>query len=336
MADSKTNVETEKADAKIVTDFCSNLRNGTSVLQSSFEKPSYAKNIFSGNVPQGLGQYTIRQGLYAQEKKTTLFGTMEQANKNGYGIKKGSANIGDLAIRNVYGKDDAAVKNGQANIGERRKNKDGTDGDPYLFIPCFAADDIVELKKVARRDQDGNKILYEKDVLSKTEKYKEDHVYYDLKDPTKVSYSVKAGDPVIVHKAGSIVIDLELTDKAIAPSIANNLPQINSGELYPLPKPKNAELGENLKCELAEVFRGIYNGDMKGWNPSLETIDKIEKEFGKKPGIFSSILSQADTYGRGIPADCKKMEANINAKIAQKEQTNVNENVNSNHNSRKH
>lgn len=336
MANSTNNVETEKVDAKLVTEFCSNLRNGTSVLQAGFEKPSYAKNILTGNVPQGLGLYTLRQGQYAQGKKTTLFATMDQANKNDYAVRKGSTSIGSLAIRNVYGKDDASVKNGEAKVGDIRKGKDGKEGKPFLYINCFSADDILETKKVARRDQDGNPMHYEKDVLSETEKYKEDRIYYDMKDPTKISYSVKAGDPVILHKAGSIIMDREVTDKAIAPSIANNLPKFNSGELYPLPKPQNKELRETLKCELAEVFRGIYNGDSKGWNPSLETIDKIEKEFGAKPGVFSSIMAQADTYGRGFPEDCKKMEANINAKIAQKEQTNVNENVNSNHNSRKH
>lgn len=338
MANSTNKVETEKVDAKIVTDLCKNLRNGTSVLQASYEGPSYAKNILSGNVPQGLGMYTLRQGQYEQGKKTTLFATMDQANKHDYAVREGCHSIGAIAIRNVYDKDDAAVRNGEARVGDVRRGKDGKEGKPLLYINCFAADDIVETKKVARRDQEGNPLTYEKDVVSETETYKEDRIYYDMKDPThtKVSFSVKAGDPVILHKAGSMIMDRVKTDKAIAPSVANNLPKLNSGELYPLPKPKNDDFYEILKCELAEVFRGIYNGDAKGWKPSLETIDRIEKEFGTRPGVFSSLVSQADTYGRGFPEDCKKMEAAINAKLAQKEQTNVNENVNSNHNSRKH
>ena len=311
-----TTVKTEK-NAKFVTDLCNNLRNGTSVLQAPCENPSYAKNILSGNIPQGLGQYSIRQGQYEQGKKTTLFATMEQANNNDCAVKKGSTAIGSLAIRNVYSEKDKEVINGIAKKGEVRKTKDGKEGQPFKYVFCFSADDIVETKKIAHKDAEGNTKHYEKDVLSETDTYSEDKVYYDQKDPSKVSFRVNKGDKVILHKKGSIIMDRVPTDKALAPSIANNLPKINSGELYPLPKPQNKDFREELKCELSEVFRGIYNGGSKGWKPSLETIDKIEKEFSNKPGVLSSIMAQADTYGRGVPAECKKMEENIAKKIAE-------------------
>lgn len=327
MADSTKTVETEKKEAKLVTEFCKNLRNGTSVLQTDFEQPSYAKNVLTGNVPQGLGQYTLRQGQYEQGKKTTLFATMNQANENDCAVKSGSTSIGSLAIRNVYGKDDKEVKEGKAQAGEIRKTKDGKEGEPYKYVYCFAADDIVSTKLVARRDENNEAMHYESDVYSDKAVYEKDMIYHDKKDPSK-TFSVKAGDPVILHKAGSLIMDRVVTNNQLAPSISNNLPQINSGELYPLPTPKNEDFRETLKCELAAVFRGIYNGGSKGWNPSLETIDKIEKEFATKPGIFSSIMSQADTYGRGIPSECKNMETKINAKIAQKAEMNVNENIN--------
>jgi hypothetical protein len=332
MADSTT-IETEKTDAKVVTDFCKNLRNGTSVLQKPNANPCYAKNSITGNVPQGLGQYTIRQGQFEQGKKSTLFVTMDQANKNDYAIKKGSHSLGALAIRNVYGKDDILVQQGKAKVGEVRKGKDGKEGDPFIYVNCFASEDVIETKLQAVRDEEGNAKRYEKDIVSETDVYKEDKIYHDQKDPSK-TWSVKAGDPVILHKAGSIIMERVPTDKAICPAVENNLPAITSSNLYPLPKPKNTDFRETLKCELAEVFRGIYNGNGNGWKPTIETIDKIEKEFGKKPGVFSSILAQADTYGRGNTDECKRMEANISAKIAKNQEQNTNVNVNTKHKGR--
>lgn len=331
----ETTVKTEK-NAKVVTELCSNLRNGTSVLQAPCENPCYAKNIVSGNVPQGLGQLSIRQGQYEQGKKTTLFATMDQANAKDCAVRKGSTAVGSIAIRNVYSENDKEVINGMAKKGDVRKTKDGKEGQPFKYVFCFSADDIVETKKVARKDAEGNTEHYKNDVLSETDTYKEDRTYYDQKDPSKVSFSVKAGDKVILHKAGSIIMDRVPTDKTLAPSVANNLPKINSGELYPLPKPQNKEFREELKCELAEVFRGMYNGGSKGWSPSLETIDKIEKEFSNKPGVLSSIMAQADTYGRGIPSDCKRMEENIAKKIAENSAKNDKENVNINQNQKTH
>ena len=327
MADSTNTIETEKTDAHVVTDFCKNLRNGTSVLQAANEKPCYAKNSITGNVPQGLGQYTIRQGQFEQGKKNTLFVTMDQANKKDYAVSKGSHSIGALAIHNVYGKDDILVQQGKAKVGEIRKTKDGKEGKPFIYVNCFASEDVVETKLQAKRDSNNQPMYYKEDVLSKTDVYKEDKTYQDQKDPSKTR-TVKKGDPVVLHFAGSMIMERIPTDKSIEPAVANNLPAINSGELYPLPTPKNDDFYEKLKCELAETFRGMYNGNGKGWSPSLETIDRIEKEFGKKPGVFSSIMAQADTYGRGNPEACVAMEKNINAKLAKKEAENTNVNVN--------
>lgn len=333
MAESTTNVKSEKVESQTVANFCDNLANGTSVVQTKNEAPSYMKNVITGNVPQGLAQLSFKQGCYEQGVKGTLFLSYNQAIENNSMPMKGSHSIGSMPIRNVYNKDDKEVIEGKAKAGERKKDKDGNEGPAFHYIYCYAAERTVELKWVPELDENGEARRYSENVYSEDKVYEKDRVYKDKEGNTL--YAAKKGEPVILHLAGSIVGHQELTDKRLVPEQPNILPKINDDkELFALPKPRDESAFEVLKCGMAQYFRGIYHGNGEGWHPSNAEIANIRKEFISSPGMFSSAISQADTYGRGNKAECEKMEKAINEKRLQKENTNVNTNVNQNHHKR--
>ena len=330
MAES-TNVKSEKWESQTVANFCDNLEKGISVVQTKNEAPSYMKNVITGKVPQGLAQLSLKQGCYEQGVNGTLFLSHNQAIENNAWPMKGSHSIGSMPIRNVYSKDDKVVKEGKAQIGERRKDKDGNEGPAFIYVNCFAAERTVETKWVPERDENGETKKYPENIYSKDQVYTEDWIYKDKEG--KTLYVAKKGEPVIEHLAGSIIGHQEATDKTLAPAKTNILPKIiDDKNLFALPKPKGESAFETLKCGMAQYFRGIYHGNGDGWHPTNTEIANIKKEFINSPGMFSNAISQADTYGRGNKTECEKMEKAINEKRQQKENTNIN--VNQNHHKR--
>lgn len=298
-----------------LTNFTKSLLNGTSWVQKGTKEPRYAKNVFSGDVPKGLSQYSIMQGIYTQGKQNTLFATHDQADTNNVRPQLGSKAIGFVTYQV-----DAKDENGKNILDENGKNKKY---DRQSFV--FSASDFVKTKQQPKTDEKGNRLTYEENEFSKDQVYKEDRTYKDKNG--NVFWEAKKGEPVLVHKKGSIMYETVNTDEHIVPNSRNKLPKLTDEKnLYPLPQMKNEnDALEILKTGMAKAFRNIYYGTGEGWNPSKKEIEIIADSFSKNGSIkeFSSILNMADTYGRGNPEQCKRMEENIARKIEQNQKANV-------------
>lgn len=327
MSNKTTTNETEWKDREsaVLSNLWQTMETGTNVLQRGSTHPRYPINSATGNVPKGIAAYVIAQGQYEQNKKSTGFVTHDQG-ENGINGTRYQPAPGTKAVGYILVQQDKVDEQGKTVLNEKGKP---VKQDKMIFV--FASEDMKEFKMLPKRDENGKEIRYAEDVV---EKAKQNRTYTD-KDGNVVT--IKAGDDVVVHKAGSIEYERKFVEngKQLSPSVYSNLPPLTSEKnLAELPKVKDQnDLLDVVKCELAKGLRGLYYGTGDKCELSREQIKQCKEAFSTNAniGIMQKMFSQADTYARGNAAEIKQMEENVNRvrqeKAKSKENSNTQENV---------
>ena len=325
----------ELYEDKTVKEFVEKLRLGQSFLQEPNKEPDYVKNFVTKNVYTDINMIIVGQAMKDKNKLSNIVITQNDIHQRNLLIEPKAKAVATAMFKNYnafYNKDDEAVKNNTAKIGEQKKDREGNPVKPIIYSNVFAAEDVLLTKFKAARDSNNNVQYYDQDVYSESngvvDTYKKDYSYTDKNG---VEHTYKKGDPVILHAKGSIIGDFESTGDHLAANRQSHLPAyIESQDLAPLYKRKDNSGKEILIEKMTEAFRGKLQGNYDGLKITNSEIDAIEKDFLQHPRAFRGVLRVAQTRAEGDKEKIEKMDAAINNKYQSQshENDNVKENTN--------
>lgn len=315
----ENNEEQTVFESKLVKNFITNLRNGTSFLQEPNSEPAYVQNYATGIPYTGINMLIINQGMKDKGKTAMLAMSNIQAENLKLYIEKGKEKIGTAIYEDsnaFYKKNDPEVISGKHKASEHKVDENGKPVNDTIYSFVFAAEDIVKTKFEVKRDNEGNAIKYAENVYAKNKngeiiRYNKDGIINNKFTNETIAY--KAGDPVIKHLKGSVQGELIGTKEHIVQPEKNHLPPfITEKNIAKLPEiNEKSTAKEILIAKLAEAFRGKLQGNYSGLKISLEQIDKIEKEYLTHPRAFRGAVKSAQTRAMGNIETIKRMDEAI-------------------------
>lgn len=330
--------KTEVYQSDLVKTFTENLRTGKSFLMDANEKPSYVMNPISKEVYKGMNMLAIGQAFkdenviapYAATYKQITTKWDKENNKeiqvpeeDRFYLKDGTK-----AIAVTYPKLSAYDEN-----GKKKKDENGQYANDTNYVYLYPAEEFYKANKVPKKDKNGNVMTWSEDIYKKDKKgnietYKKDGEY----PIGNLTFKYKAGDPVIKHHKGSVVMETVLIpEQSFVPKQTVELPSLINNDVAPLYKRKNNSGSEILMEKLTEAFRGKLEGNYQGMKITPEEINEIEKTFIQHPKMFSKIANTAYDRATVSKEIVEKIDAaNEKRMQAQNEQQNVNQNTNEN------
>ncbi len=325
----------EGMGTKFIKDFCDHLRKGTSVLQKTSKGPNYIVNAETGHPYLGFNMIVANQGMFDAGLRSHLALSKNQMDnhKNERGFedpfyaRKGTKSIGTAFTKNpdaFYTDKSPEVVEGIAKAGDIKKRKDGT---PYKDLNPYHLYAVPNLQKTELKfqlDEKGNKKVYTENQLSETEKYEKDKEVTNTRTGEKIA--VKAGDPKILHFAGSVISNRVGNGKPLDYKEPEMVPIIQN-QLVPYTR-KNNSSKEVLMENLVKFFQGCMNGNFEGCKISSSEIDNIEKDFANHSRQFMGICNSALSRAYSDPNVLARMDEAVMKKEQQNTNTNTESNVN--------
>lgn len=332
--------QTNNNDGKswAIQDLVKNLRNGTSFLQQPNREPAYIKNYVTGKAYRDINMLIIGQGMHDHGKVANLVVSAKQIDTNHFD-KSFSKNafVGTAILDKsnaYYTKEELAKTNDTVHKpGEHKKNPDGSYVEDTSYAATFACEDLGLKKQVAKRDENNEVVTYKENEYATDENgqiqtYKKDNEY--THPVTKEKITVKAGDPVVLHYAGSVVMEYQPTGEALVPKAPTHMPPLVESEQVPLYKRKDESGKEIFVEKMTEAFRGKMQGNYEGLKITASEIDAIEKDLLEHPRIVRSLCKSAWTRAEGDPVKVAKMDEAIAKRAETKTNSETNENVKQN------
>ena len=313
----------EGYESSIVSKFIKDLREGKSFLQEKNDGPSYVSNIVTGKIYTGVNMILANQAAKDKGKFCPYVVTQSQIGKRCFYLDKGTKALGIAIYDNYdayYKKSDMEVYTGLKSAGEQKLDANGNPIDRIIISYLYDASEIYKPFFEPEHDEQGLIKHYEENVYAIEDGQIKVHQRdYSFRGRDGEMVYIKKGDPILLHKKGSLIGHYRRSEEPLYKENGNILiPYIIGSDLHPLYKRQSEDGREILTEKMCEAFRGKLMGRYEGLKITNDELDKIEQSFLSHPRSFRSALKEAHTRAMGDENEIQMLDEKIKAYREQK------------------